>query len=75
MESINYDKPCNKSSDCKSNVCELIYENGKPKLETTFKNGLKDGTHIEWDESGEKVIEGKFKKGVLISKASLGKSS
>ena len=31
MESINYDKPCNKSSDCKSNVCELIYENGKPK--------------------------------------------
>ena len=31
MESINYDKPCNKSSDCKSNVCELIYENDKPK--------------------------------------------
>ena len=31
MESINYDKPCDKNSDCKSNVCELIYENDKPK--------------------------------------------
>tara|TARA_Y100000591_G_C21853470_1_gene713278 strand:- start:6094 stop:6984 length:891 start_codon:yes stop_codon:yes gene_type:complete len=31
MESINYDKPCNKNSDCRSNVCELIYENDKPK--------------------------------------------
>jgi len=36
---------------------------------------LKNGTHIEWDESGEKVIEGKFKKGVLISKTPLGRSS
>tara|TARA_B100000242_G_scaffold169691_1_gene121474 strand:+ start:1067 stop:1201 length:135 start_codon:yes stop_codon:yes gene_type:complete len=44
-------------------------------LETTFKNGLKNGIHIEWDESGEKLIEGKFKKGVLVSKTFLGKSS
>ena len=31
METINYDKPCNKNRDCESNVCELIYENDKPK--------------------------------------------
>ena len=44
-------------------------------METTFKDGLKNGTHIEWNESGEKVIEGNFKKGVLISKTPLGRSS
>ena len=44
-------------------------------METTFKDGLKNGTHIEWDESGVKVIEGKFKEGVLISKTPLGKGS
>ena len=42
---------------------------------TTFKDGLKNGTHIEWDESWEKVIEGKFNEGVLISKTTLGKGS
>tara|TARA_Y100000816_G_C25832167_1_gene435197 strand:+ start:526 stop:657 length:132 start_codon:yes stop_codon:yes gene_type:complete len=40
---------------------------------STFKNGLKNGKHIEWDESGKKVIEGKFEEGVLISKITLGK--
>ena len=31
MENISYDKPCNSNKDCDSNVCELIYENNKPK--------------------------------------------
>ena len=31
MESISYDEPCNENKDCESNVCELIYENNKPK--------------------------------------------
>lgn len=31
MESISYDKSCNSNKDCDSNVCELIYENDKPK--------------------------------------------
>jgi len=31
MESISYDHPCNSNKDCESNVCELIYENDKPK--------------------------------------------
>lgn len=31
MESISDDKKCNSNKDCDSNVCELIYENGKPK--------------------------------------------
>ena len=55
-------------------ACEW-YQNGKPKLKTTFKDGLRNGTHIEWDESGEKVIQGKFKEGVLVSKTPLGKDS
>ena len=31
MESISYDKSCNSNKDCDSKVCELIYENDKPK--------------------------------------------
>lgn len=31
METISYDKPCNSNNDCDSKVCELIYENNKPK--------------------------------------------
>ena len=31
MESINYNKSCNSNKDCESNVCELVYENNKPK--------------------------------------------
>jgi uncharacterized membrane protein YqaE (UPF0057 family) len=31
MESISYDQKCNSNKDCESNVCELVYENGKPK--------------------------------------------
>ena len=31
MDSISYDKKCNSNKDCDSNVCELIYENNKPK--------------------------------------------
>lgn len=30
MTTITYDKPCDKNKDCKSNVCELIYDNGRP---------------------------------------------
>ena len=37
-------------------------------METTFKNGKKDGVHIEWYENGKKSIEGEFKFGVLTSK-------
>ena len=37
-------------------------------METTFKNGKKDGVHIEWYENGKISIEGKFKFGVLTSK-------
>ena len=37
-------------------------------METTFKNGKKDGVHIEWYENGKKSIEGKFKFGVLTFK-------
>ena len=37
-------------------------------MKTTFKNGLKNGIHIEWNKNGEKTIEGKFTFGVLISK-------
>ena len=35
---------------------------------STFKNGKKDGVHIEWYENGKKSIEGKFKFGVLTFK-------
>lgn len=31
MDSISYDQKCDSNKDCDSNVCELIYENGKPK--------------------------------------------
>jgi len=31
MENISYEHPCNSNKDCDSNVCELIYENDKPK--------------------------------------------
>ena len=30
MATISYDKKCNKNKDCKSNVCEMIYQNSKP---------------------------------------------
>lgn len=36
---------------------------------------MKNGTHVEWDETGEKVIEGKFKEGILISKKQIIKGS
>ena len=42
-------------------------------MKTTFKNGLKNGIHIEWNKNGEKTIEGKFSLGVLISKKNWGK--
>ncbi len=44
-------------------------------MKTTFKNGLKNGTHVEWNDMGKKVIEGEFIEGVLISKKSLGNGS
>ena len=31
MTTIGYDTPCQKNKDCGSNVCEMIYENSKPK--------------------------------------------
>mgnify|MGYP003687849427 FL=1 len=31
MESISYNQACNSNKDCDSNVCELVYENNKPK--------------------------------------------
>lgn len=31
METIDYSQTCNSNKDCKSNVCELIYESGKAK--------------------------------------------
>jgi uncharacterized membrane protein YqaE (UPF0057 family) len=31
MTSIGYNTPCQKNKDCKSNVCEMIYENNKPR--------------------------------------------
>jgi len=40
-------------------------------METTFKKGLKNGIHSEWNENGEKTIEGTFTNGVLISKKNL----
>ena len=41
-------------------------------METTFKKGLKNGIHTEWNENGEKTIEGKFNLGVLTSKKNWG---
>ena len=41
-------------------------------METTFKKGLKNGIHTEWNENGEKTIEGTFSNGVLISKKNQG---
>ena len=42
-------------------------------MKTTFKKGIKNGIHIEWNENGEKTIEGKFTFGVLTSKKNCGK--
>ena len=42
-------------------------------METTFKKGLKNGIHTEWNENGEKTIEGEFTLGVLDFKKKLGR--
>ena len=38
MATISYDKECKKNSDCKSNVCEMIYEDGEPKGRYCLEN-------------------------------------
>ena len=31
MTSLSFKEKCNKNKDCSSNICEMVYQDGKPK--------------------------------------------
>jgi antitoxin component YwqK of YwqJK toxin-antitoxin module len=41
------------------------FKSGKPKVRTTFKNNLREGKMVEWDESGRKLAEADYVAGKL----------
>ena len=55
MATRSYDKECKKNSDCKSNVCEMIYENGEPKGRYCLENT--EEKYTKSDKIPEKISE------------------
>jgi uncharacterized protein len=41
-----------------------FYDNGQLKLEETYTGGFRDGSHIEYDESGKVIESGEYVKGL-----------
>lgn len=41
------------------------FYSGNPKLQTTYKNGLKNGVYIEWNANGSKKLEGEYLDGEM----------
>ena len=50
----------NKFIDAETNVLTLYYDNGKPWMQTTFKNNRRNGKEIVWYENGQKKSEGTY---------------
>tara|TARA_Y100000022_G_scaffold175096_1_gene163538 strand:+ start:117 stop:923 length:807 start_codon:yes stop_codon:yes gene_type:complete len=48
--SISFNEKCKKNSDCQSNVCELIYENGEPKGRFCLVDDKKYTKSCTWDK-------------------------
>jgi hypothetical protein len=47
------------------------WENGKIKSEETYVRGLEEGIMWDYDQTGKKIIEYEYKKGVLIRETKL----
>ena len=47
-----------------SGIWKWYYDNGQLKMEENYIAGLKDGTHIEYDENGKIIENGEYVKGL-----------
>jgi antitoxin component YwqK of YwqJK toxin-antitoxin module len=46
----------------------VYFETGKPRVQSTFKNGLREGKVTEWDAAGRKIAEADYVAGKLDGK-------
>jgi len=44
-----------------------VYDSGQAKMLEMVKDGRRDGPHLAWYESGQKMFEGTYKKGKKVS--------
>jgi antitoxin component YwqK of YwqJK toxin-antitoxin module len=49
-------------------VATVYFKSGKPRVQSTFKDNLRDGRMTEWDEAGRKLAEADYVAGKLEGK-------
>jgi|GEM_PF-823223 len=59
-----WDKDGNQTVINGNGVVKEYYATKKPKLETTYTNGLPNGKYTEWNANGTVRVEGKYKNGL-----------